>query len=156
MRGRNPGLEGREDVSWGCTSMLLTPLFLPALQPRVPPSHTVSQILSWLITLKIRWTFQNDFYLLWVNPIQWYLHTDKRKTPSVTKTKRMKNIVRHMLKKDERGAFLVFQWLRLHLPMQDVWVQSLVRELWSHLPPSQKHQHIKQKQYCNKLNEVCF
>ena len=30
------------------------------------------------------------------------------------------------------------QWLRLRLPMQGVWVQSLVRELRSHMPQGQK------------------
>ena len=30
------------------------------------------------------------------------------------------------------------QWLRLHLPMQGVWVQSLVRELRHHMPHGQK------------------
>ena len=29
---------------------------------------------------------------------------------------------------------LVVQWLRIHLPMQGMWVQSLVRELRSHMP----------------------
>ena len=30
------------------------------------------------------------------------------------------------------------QWLRLCLPAQEVWVQSLARELRSHMPHSQK------------------
>ena len=30
------------------------------------------------------------------------------------------------------------QWLRLHLPMQGVWVRSLVRELRFHIPRGQK------------------
>ena len=32
----------------------------------------------------------------------------------------------------ERGTSLVVQWLRLRLPKQGVWVQSLIRELRSH------------------------
>ena len=36
------------------------------------------------------------------------------------------------------GTSLVIQQLRLPLPMQGVWVQSLVRELTSHMPYSQK------------------
>ena len=36
------------------------------------------------------------------------------------------------------GISLVVPWLRLHLPMQVVWVQSLVRELGSHMPLCQK------------------
>ena len=32
------------------------------------------------------------------------------------------------------GTSLVVQWLRLHLPMQGVWVWSLVGELRSHMP----------------------
>jgi len=37
--------------------------------------------------------------------------------------------------------------------MQGVWVQSLVGELRSPMPPSQKNQNIKQKQYCNTFNK---
>ena len=33
---------------------------------------------------------------------------------------------------------LAVQWLRLCLPMQGVWVRSLVMELRSHMPPSWK------------------
>ena len=33
---------------------------------------------------------------------------------------------------------LVVQWLRLHLPKQEVWVQSLVRVLRPHTPCGQK------------------
>ena len=33
----------------------------------------------------------------------------------------------------EAGTSLVVQWLRLHLPMQRVWVQSLLRELRLHM-----------------------
>ena len=36
------------------------------------------------------------------------------------------------------GTSLVVQWLRLRLPMQGVWVRSLVGELRSHMPPGQK------------------
>ena len=53
----------------------------------------------------------------------------------------------------KRRTFLTVQWLRLHLPMQEVWVQSPVRELRSHMPHGQKLQNIKQKQYCNKFNK---
>ena len=37
--------------------------------------------------------------------------------------------------------------------MQGVQVWSLVRELRSHMPRSQKTENIKQKQYCNKFNK---
>ena len=50
-------------------------------------------------------------------------------------------------------TFLVFQWLELHLPMQGVQVQSLVRKLRSHMPGGQKTEKVKQKQYCNKFNK---
>ena len=33
-----------------------------------------------------------------------------------------------------RGTSLVVQWLRIHLPTQGTWVQSLVEELRSHMP----------------------
>ena len=47
---------------------------------------------------------------------------------------------------------LVGQWLRLCLPMQGVWVQSLVGELRSHVSCGQKNLKIN-KQYCNKFNK---
>ena len=37
------------------------------------------------------------------------------------------------------------QWLRLLLPMQDVWVQSLVGKLRSHMTLDQKNQNIKKR-----------
>ena len=43
-----------------------------------------------------------------------------------------------------------FQWLRLHLPMQGVWVWFPVWELRSHRPVSQ---NIKQNWYCNESNK---
>ena len=41
------------------------------------------------------------------------------------------------------GTSLIVQWLRLCFPMQVVWVQSLVRELRSCIPPNQKVQNMK-------------
>ena len=43
--------------------------------------------------------------------------------------------------------------LRILLPMQGLQVRSLVGELRSHMPQSQKNQNMKQKQYCNKFNK---
>ena len=52
---------------------------------------------------------------------------------------------------------MVVQWLRLHLPMQGVWVRSLMGELRSYMPCSQKkNPNIKKKQYCNKFNKKDF
>ena len=45
------------------------------------------------------------------------------------------------------------QWLRLHLPMQGVQVQFLIRELRSYMLQDQKKQNIKQKQYCTKFSK---
>ena len=55
------------------------------------------------------------------------------------------------------GTSLVVWWLRLHLPMKGVQVQSLVGELKSHMPHDQKHkkEREREKQYCNKFNR-CF
>jgi len=36
---------------------------------------------------------------------------------------------------------LPFQWLRFHLLMQGVWVQSLIKELRSHMPPGKNPKH---------------
>ena len=43
-----------------------------------------------------------------------------------------------MLKFSCPGTSLAVQWLRLHLPMQRVWVRSLIRELRSHMLRGQK------------------
>ena len=53
-------------------------------------------------------------------------------------------------KKPRTGTSLVIQWLRLHLPMQGMWVGSLVRELRSHMPWGQ-NLNIEQKPYCKTL-----
>ena len=41
----------------------------------------------------------------------------------------------------------------VHLPVQGVQVQSLVRELGSGMPWQPRNQSIKQKKYCNKFNK---
>ena len=48
------------------------------------------------------------------------------------------------------GTCLVVQWVGLHLPMQRVRVQSLVRELGSHMPDHEKNQDTEQKQKTSK------
>ena len=53
-----------------------------------------------------------------------------------------------------QGTFLVVQWLRLHFPMQRVWVQSLFGEVRSHMPQGQKkNKKQKTKQHCKKFNK---
>ena len=37
------------------------------------------------------------------------------------------------LKTQDKGISLVFQWLRIHLPMQEMRVRSLVRDVRSHM-----------------------
>ena len=49
-----------------------------------------------------------------------------------------KNCLNIAYQKHPYGISLVVQWLRLHLSMQGVWVQSLVRELRSHMTHGQK------------------
>ena len=54
----------------------------------------------------------------------------------------------------KRGDFPGSQWLRLQLPLQEMWVQSLVGELRSHMPCNQKNQNTqKEKQYCDEFNK---
>ena len=45
----------------------------------------------------------------------------------------------------DSGTSLVVRWLRLYLPMQGLWVQSLVAELRSHVSPSQKKKKNQHK-----------
>ena len=63
------------------------------------------------------------------------------------------SLVVQMIKNLSARTSLVVQWLRLHLPMQGMQVQFLVRELRSHMPQAKKPKHIRQKQYCNKFNK---
>ena len=48
---------------------------------------------------------------------------------------------------------LAVQGLRFYLPVQGMWVHSLVGKLIFHMPHGQKNKNIKQKQYCNKFNK---
>ena len=50
---------------------------------------------------------------------------------------------------------LAVQGLRFYLPVQGMWVHSLVGKLIFHMPHGQKNKNIKQKQYCNKFNKDC-
>ena len=45
----------------------------------------------------------------------------------------LSNVFHMLLLKWIVGTSLVFQWLRIHLPMQGTWVRSLVGELRSHM-----------------------
>ena len=56
------------------------------------------------------------------------------------------------IKKSWAGTCLVVQWIRLHLPVREMWVQFLVRELRFHTPCGQKTK-TEQKQYCNRVNK---
>lgn len=46
-----------------------------------------------------------------------------------------------ILKYNRRGTSFAVEWLKLHLPMQGVWVRYLVRELKSHMPCNQNTGH---------------
>ena len=50
------------------------------------------------------------------------------------------------------GTSLGVWWLRLHLPMQGIWIQPLVGEPTSCMPQP-KNPNMKQKQYCNRFNK---
>ena len=52
-----------------------------------------------------------------------------------------------LCKETSMGTPLVVLWLRFHLPVQELWVQSLVRELGSHMPRGavQKEKEKKKK-----------
>ena len=43
------------------------------------------------------------------------------------------------------GMTLVVHWLRLRLPMQGVWIRSLIKGLRSHTPRGQKNQTLKRR-----------
>ena len=45
----------------------------------------------------------------------------------------------------DSGASLVAQWLRIYLPMQGTWIQSLVRELRYHMPWGNKAHMLQLK-----------
>ena len=54
-------------------------------------------------------------------------------TTSLLCTQKLKILIYKRL-----GTSLAVQWLRLHLPMQGMWVQPLLGEIRSHMPRSQK------------------
>ena len=86
-----------------------------------------------------RWRNQVDHRYVAGGNVKWYSHSGDSLEIS--------------LKIKDAGTSLAVQWLRLRLPMQGVWVQSLVGELGSHMPHGQKKQTniknpIKQKQHC--------
>ena len=67
------------------------------------------------------------------------------------------------LKSPGLGTSLVVQWLRICLPKQGTWVQSLVRELRSHMPwgsyvyelqPEQAHAAMKTQ--CSQIIIIHF
>ena len=58
----------------------------------------------------------------------------------------------NIILKIKRRTSMVVQWLRLSLPMQRVRGQSLVRELGSHMPHSQRTR-TQNKRYCDKFNK---
>ena len=51
------------------------------------------------------------------------------------------------------GTSLMVQWLRFHLPMQRMWVRSLIRSKDPTCCEAKNNQDIKQKKYCNKFNK---
>ena len=62
------------------------------------------------------------------------------------------------IRKVALGTFLAVQWLRLYLPMQWVQVQSMARELRSHMPRDvalKKKTNKKKKQRKMALSEFC-
>ena len=90
----------------------------------------------------------------------WLLHREKKTPPPdsspwkapkgtfVQPLTRPKWIRLCLWRKNE-GTSQTDQWASLHLPVQGLWVQSLVRELRSHMPCGQRNQNIKQQQYSN-------
>ena len=59
-------------------------------------------------------------------------------------------------KETSMGTPLVVPWLRFRLPVQELWVQPLVRELGCHMPRGavQKEKEKKKKQQQQKRN-IC-
>ena len=57
------------------------------------------------------------------------------------------------VKKASRGSSLTIQWLRLRLPTQQVRVQSLVRELRSHMPQHPKKLKKQRSNIVKKLSK---
>ena len=56
------------------------------------------------------------------------------------------------VRSDHPGTSMTAHWVRLCLPMQGLWVPSLVGELRSHMLCNQKTK-TKQKHYCNIFNK---
>ena len=56
-------------------------------------------------------------------------------------------------KRCQVGTFVAVHWLWLCLPVEGVWVRSLIWEVRSPQAQRPKKQYIKQKQFCNKHNK---
>ena len=52
------------------------------------------------------------------------------------------------------GTSLVVQWLRIHFPMQDTQVQSLVGELRSHMPVGNQARVPYLLSLCSRAQEL--
>ena len=64
-------------------------------------------------------------------------------------------MLRCLLQKEVMGTLLVVQWLRLHLPMQEVWVQPLVGDphaSWTKNKNKNKTKH-KTEAVCDKFKK---
>ena len=60
------------------------------------------------------------------------LSSEERAEPA----EKAETISEFLFKTFSAGTSLVIQWLRIHLPVQGMWVQPLVRELRSHMTRS--------------------
>ena len=61
-------------------------------------------------------------------------------------------LLKHMILKIGTGTSLVFQWLRIHLPMQGTQVQSLIQKdptcLGATKPVHRDYWHVRAKSWC--------
>ena len=104
-----------------------------------------ARILQWVAISSSRGSFRpRDFIYSSVYILILCLFLLCKLLQNVLLSKKKKKVIYSLLIKKKRkyknreGTSLVVQWLTFHLPTQGIWVQSLVRELRSHMPLVQK------------------
>ena len=113
---------------------IFLPIYPISFKDRLQEFDFLSHFLSLLIFYSI--TFQK-FYTL-KSSIRKCLSLCSSADPGHRSFFFFLSLLIRLLKNEPQRTSLVVQWLRLPFPMQEVWVQSLVRELRSNMPQSQK------------------
>ena len=110
-------------------------IHLPSIAcPTLPSFYFLSNICLSLRALSLPW--MPVIYLCWISPVPLSLHWQKNwmNSSSLPHEAGCQTRSCKLTLQNPPGTSLVVQWLRICLPMQGMWVWSLVEELISHMP----------------------